>query len=147
MPTTPQEARTPGRFWIEDAVIDRHGPQIGAIGVAVYAYLARRADRQGVCFPSYQTVARQLNLSRRTVITYIRLLEQQGLLVAATRSANKGKVRAANAYRLASLHPAESRTGGGAAVALVQQDHQGGAAFSPPPPGNGYLSGATRSPR
>ncbi len=134
------DARIQGRFWIEDAVIDRYAPHIGAIGVAVYAYLARRADRQGVCFPSYQTVANQLNLSRRTVITYIRLLERHGLLVAATRGAAKG--RHANAYRLVSLLPNES----GAVVAPVQNDHQGGAAGSPFPPTDGHQNGAAVAP-
>ncbi len=145
MPTTLQDTRTPGWFWIEDAVIDRFGPHIGAIGVAVYAYLARRADKQGICFPSYQTVARQLNLSRRTVITYISLLEQHRLIVAASRSAGS-KARSTNAYRLADLHQPDGLGKGGAAgspppaanghptgatPALVQQVHQGGAADSP----------------
>ncbi len=143
MPSQPHpcaDARIQGRFWIEDAVIDRYGPHIGAIGVAVYAYLARRADRQGVCFPSYQTVAQQLNLSRRTVITYVRLLEQHGLLVAATRGAPKG--RRANAYRLVSMSPAEN----GAAVAPAQHDHRGGAAGSPFASANSRPNGATVSP-
>ncbi len=165
-----QEPRIQGRFWIEDAIIDRYAPHIGAIGVAVYAYLARRADRQGVCFPSYQTVAQRLNLSRRTVITYIRLLEQHGLLVAATRGATKG--RRANAYRLVSLPstengaavapfpPADGPHNGaadsrfpppdgphnGAAVAPVQQDHQAGATGSPFAPSNRRHNGAAVAP-
>ena len=94
------DAREPGWFWMEDAIIDVYGSAIGALGVAIYAYLARRADKHGVSFPSYQTIANDLALSRRTVITYIHKLEERGLIVTTRRN---GKRRASNEYRLVNL--------------------------------------------
>ena len=102
MTNTLQDARSPGWFWMEDAVIDVYAPRIGASGIAVYAYLARRADRQGVCFPSYDTIARDLGLSRRTAIAYVKLLQEHGLIMMLPRIA-AGVKRSANAYRLVNL--------------------------------------------
>ena len=151
MTPTFHDAREPGWFWMEDAIIDRFGPRLGAIGVAIYAYLARRANREGVSFPSYQTIARQLKLSRRTVITYMQMLEEQQLIVACARRSGGGGC-AANAYRLVSLRNPDPAAGaapgasgvtdlpaadapGGATPAPVQQDHQGST------PGAAALSG------
>ncbi len=107
MPTTLQDTRTPGWFWMENTVIDVYAPCIGAAGVAVYAYLARRADRQGLCFPSYDTIARDLGLSRRTAIAYVKLLQEHGLIMMLPRIA-AGMKRSANAYRLVNLRDGRS---------------------------------------
>ncbi len=93
------DARRQGWFWMEDAVIDTYGRALGAIGVAIYAYLARRSDPRGVSFPSYGTIARDLNLGRRTVIKYIHKLEELGLIVVHRRN---GQGRASNVYQLVS---------------------------------------------
>ncbi len=93
---------------MENALIDVHAPHIGASGIAVYAYLARRADRQGVCFPSYDTIARDLGLSRRTAVAYVKLLQEHGLIVLLPRTA-AGMRRSTNAYRLVSLREGSDR--------------------------------------
>lgn len=46
----------------------------------VYMYLQDRADTEGKCYPSIGTIARELNLSRRTVERAIADLVQAGLL-------------------------------------------------------------------
>jgi len=103
--STPQfdilvDARRQGWFWMEDDVIDKYGRALGAIGVAIYAYLARRSDPSGVSFPSYGTIARDLNLGRRTVINHIRKLEKLGLIIVHRRN---GQRRASNVYQLVNV--------------------------------------------
>ncbi len=98
------DARRQGWFWMEDAVIDTYGRALGAIGVAIYAYLARRSDPRGVSFPSYGTIARDLNLGRRTVIKYIHKLEELGLIVVHRRN---GQSRASNVYHLVNVRGRE----------------------------------------
>ncbi len=98
------DARRQGWFWMEDAVIDTYGRALGAIGVAIYAYLARRSDPRGVSFPSYGTIARDLNLGRRTVIKYIHKLEELGLIVVHRRN---GQGRASNVYQLVNVRGRE----------------------------------------
>ncbi len=98
------DARQQGWFWMEDAVIDTYGRSLGAIGVAIYAYLARRADANGVSFPSYGTIARDLNLGRRTVINHIAQLEKLGLIIVHRR---RGQGRATNVYQLVNLRGRE----------------------------------------
>ena len=47
---------------------------------AVYMYLRDRADKEGTCYPAIGTIARELNLSRRTVERAISDLVQAGLI-------------------------------------------------------------------
>ena len=50
--------------------------------IAVYVYLLRHADRRtGQCHPSTATIAKKLHYCRNTVATYVRLLEDRGLIV------------------------------------------------------------------
>lgn len=46
----------------------------------VYMYLKDRANKEGQCWPSIQTIGRDLGLSRSTVKRAIRELEQAALL-------------------------------------------------------------------
>jgi len=46
----------------------------------VYMYLKDRSDAKGQCYPAISTIARELNLSRRTVERGIQDLERAGLL-------------------------------------------------------------------
>ena len=48
--------------------------------VAVYLYLRGRANKEGQCWPSLHTVARDLKLSVRTVQRGIAALKQAGYL-------------------------------------------------------------------
>ena len=47
---------------------------------AVYMYLKDRSDRNGQCYPAIGTIARELQLSRRTVERAITDLVRAGLL-------------------------------------------------------------------
>ena len=48
--------------------------------VAVYRYLKDRANKDGTCYPAIGTIAKDLNLSRRTVQRAIADLEKTGHL-------------------------------------------------------------------
>lgn len=48
--------------------------------IAVYIYLADRANKDGICWPAIPTIARDLKLSESTVRRALRDLRKQGLL-------------------------------------------------------------------
>ena len=50
--------------------------------IAVYIFLLCHADRRtGQCHPSTATIAKNLHYCRNTVASYVRLLEERGLIV------------------------------------------------------------------
>lgn len=49
-------------------------------GITVYMYLRDRADKEGSCYPSLKTIARDLKISLRTVIRAIGELEKEGII-------------------------------------------------------------------
>src|SRR5215207_10248707 len=72
-------------FWIDDRVIDQFGPLLGlypfgADALAVYAVLARRADRDGESWERVKPMARLAATKERTFQRCIRLLELLGLV-------------------------------------------------------------------
>jgi hypothetical protein len=68
-------------FGIANSIIDTHGRALGAIGVGVYATLARYADRTtGECWPGIAKIERALDLARSTVKVYLHKLEALGLI-------------------------------------------------------------------
>jgi hypothetical protein len=82
---TPRDRRRRNTFWIDDRVIDEFAPVMGrypfgAAALAVYAVLARRADRDGDSWPSLGLIANESGSSTRTVHKALRLLELLGLV-------------------------------------------------------------------
>jgi hypothetical protein len=75
-----QDARPRGWFWIDNELIDRCGAQIGPFGLAVYMVLARHANQQRACWPSYETLAAETGMSRRKVIDVVKALREAGLI-------------------------------------------------------------------
>ncbi|ELY3602116.1 helix-turn-helix domain-containing protein [Cronobacter sakazakii] len=90
--------------------------------------LADNASDQGECWPSYQHIADQCEISRRSVMNHINALCLSGLMIKETRTGPKGNT--SNFYRL-TLDGASNKQG------IVQQIHQGGEGDS--------LGGATDS--
>jgi hypothetical protein len=75
-----RDRRSRQTFWIDDRVIDDFAPVMGrypfgAAALAVYAVLARRADRDGDCWPSLGLIADDSGTSTSTVKRALRLLE------------------------------------------------------------------------
>lgn len=60
--------------------------------IAVYTYLADRADKSGECWPAISTIAAELKLSESTVRRALRDLRREGLVESEQRyRANGGK--------------------------------------------------------
>lgn len=75
-----RDRRSRHTFWIDDRVIDEFAPVMGrypfgAAALAVYAVLARRADRDGDSWPSLGLIAEDSGTSTSTVKRALRLLE------------------------------------------------------------------------
>jgi hypothetical protein len=127
-------------FAIANDVIDKHGRTIGAIGVGVYAALARFADAQtGECWPAIARLERVLGLARSTVKFYLRKLEDAGLIEIEERWAEPGD-RTSNLYKLLNANPSAvaGRLAARAAVNSTAESvqtpelHVGGSVVSPP---------------
>lgn len=67
-------------YWIPKAVIHRYTPKVGAIGIAVYNFLASLANQSQSCFPSQKYIAEHLGYSRSYVNQALRRLEKAGLI-------------------------------------------------------------------
>ena len=66
--------------WIDKALIREYAPKIGAMGIAVYSFLASFADSNQKCFPSQKYIAENFRCSRSTVSKTVKVLEQHGLI-------------------------------------------------------------------
>ena len=100
-----RDRRTRQTFWIDDRVIDTFGPVMGrypfgVTALAVYAVLARRADRDGDSWPSLSLIAGESGASARTVQRALRLLELLGLVEIATCYEQGSQRQTSNLYTL-----------------------------------------------
>jgi hypothetical protein len=84
------DQRTPGWFWLHDRIIDTYGRELGPIGIAVYACLARHADKAGESFPAKITIATEIGASKRAVDTAIARLAHFKLITVTKRKATPG---------------------------------------------------------
>jgi hypothetical protein len=67
--------RRPPWAWFDKRIVTRYGRRLGPNGIAVYMALTVHADGElQSCFPSYQTIAEQIGVSRHTVMKAINLL-------------------------------------------------------------------------
>jgi hypothetical protein len=92
-------------FWIDDRVIDAFAPVMsrypfGAAALAVYATLARRADRDGASWPRLSAIAEQAATSERTAQRAIQLLEVLGLVEVTSCFEEGSKRQTSNLYTL-----------------------------------------------
>ena len=71
--------------------------------VSVYCYLCDRANSKGECFPSTLTIAKDLNIDRRTVFRALNDLEQEGLIKRNRRHRPNGGL-SSNLYELEVKH-------------------------------------------
>ncbi|MGU3345774.1 helix-turn-helix domain-containing protein [Pseudomonas monsensis] len=102
--------------------------------------LADNASDMGECWPSYQHIADQCEISKRSVMNHITALCESGLLRKEIRKGGP-KGNSSNVYFLT--------LDGGAppAPGVVQQIHQGGAAGSPPSESPALGGSAGAAPR
>jgi DNA-binding MarR family transcriptional regulator len=105
-----RDRRQANWFWMNKDILDVYGPQLGATGIAIYAFLARCANEEGHAIPSLRYIARVLALSRPTVIKYLGTLEELGLIEIKHRKDQAGDF-ASTEYIL--LTPPDPEDGGG----------------------------------
>lgn len=95
-----RDARKPGWFYLDDAMIDHYGPIVGAVSIAVYAALARFANKDGQAFPAHKTLGDALDLSRNTVKAALRRLEDAKLITVDQQTDESGHPIDVNIYTL-----------------------------------------------
>jgi hypothetical protein len=100
-----RDRRSRHTFWIDDRIVDTFGPVMarypfGDTALAVYAVLARRADRDGDSWPSLSLIADESGAGERTVHKALRLLELMGLLEIATCYEEGSQRQTSNLYTL-----------------------------------------------
>jgi hypothetical protein len=101
--------------------------------------LADNASDQGECWPSYQHIADQCEISKRSVMNHINTLCGAGLLRKEIRKGGP-KGNSSNVYYLTLSGAADS-------LGVVQDIHQGSAAGSPPSAADSLGGSAGAAPR
>lgn len=91
-----------GFYQIDNEVIDKHISVIGVYGLAVYNAIVRFANKNSNAFPSYQTLATTLGISRRKVIDSMNVLIEVGLIEKTKRTSESGDPTS-NLYTLVNL--------------------------------------------
>lgn len=72
--------------------------------IAVYCLLCRYADNKNDnCFPSYETLAKKLNMSRKKAIQTIKSLENKNLISKETRKCDETAEYSSNLYTILSV--------------------------------------------
>jgi hypothetical protein len=100
----------PGFWCASNDLFDEHAPHLSAGAVGLYCYLCRKANSEGVSWPSLPTIAETLRLSPNTVRRYLAQLSGRGLIEIMPRQGHKGGY----SYRVA------AHVSGGRAPAAVQ---------------------------
>lgn len=118
------DARKHPFYVLDNDLIGIYGPKIGVYGIAVYNVLAYYANKKDMAWPSYQTIADHLGMSRRKVITAIDSLVACGLVKKDSRYTPSGD-KTSNNYILVSIHGEGSKHGalGSAHNALPSAPH------------------------
>ena len=137
-------------FSIDNDIIDVHAKTIGALGVAIYAVLARYANRRtGECWPAIARIQRTLNLGRSTIKRYLHRLEAAGLITIEERWDEEGD-RTSNCYTLLNTDPEavpkrRDETESSTELAAANTEG-GGSAVNPPSVPGEALGGSTVNP-
>ena len=121
-------------FSMDNDIIDVHAKTIGALGVAIYATLARYANRKtGECWPAIGRLAQTLQLARSTVKVYLRRLEEAGLIAIRERQDAAGDPTS-NSYTLLDPTPSAIDKRLAARKATTVPVPEGGRPPADPPP-------------
>lgn len=80
----------PAFYIVQNDVLDRFGHIIGPNGIAVYNALCRYASRDGTSFPSLHKIGALTGMSRPTVVKYLKVLKEYGLIDIETRKTDAG---------------------------------------------------------
>jgi len=76
-----RDKRNRNWFFMDNEYLNGYAKIFGAIGTAVYVSLCRHANSETQkCFPSMDLISKELNISRPTVIKYIKLFTEYHLI-------------------------------------------------------------------
>lgn len=67
-------------FRLDNEFIDEQSKKCGWQGTIVYTALCRHANKQGTCFPSINTLAKELSVNRKTVMKGLDSLEKRRII-------------------------------------------------------------------
>jgi predicted transcriptional regulator len=95
-----RDMRRKEKFFVDDEYLNGYAKLCGVSATAVYFVLCRHADRNQECFPSMETIAEKLGISRRTVITAIKTLVEWNIIAKGERKRKKGGEWMHNTYIL-----------------------------------------------
>lgn len=104
-------------FWLENETVDR--ADLTIYEKMTYIVLARHANSESTCFPSYNTIAQKAGCSRRKVIDCISSLEKKNLIKKEIRK-SEGDF-SSNIYQVMSIKT----------IDMVTDMHQGSEQCSP----------------
>lgn len=93
---------------MDDAIIEQYGRDIGPYGIAVYALLAKYANKEGQSFPSFRTIRALLGISRHSIVRTIDTLVSKKLITKENRLSPDGDY-SSNIYTLLPLQRGSSR--------------------------------------
>lgn len=96
---TVEDRRKRGYFTVDNVLLDVYGKQLGPHGIAVYTALARFANGDSECWPSYRTITERTGVSRTQITREIAKLEKMKIISIAQRIDEKGQ-RASHLYTL-----------------------------------------------
>jgi predicted transcriptional regulator len=90
---------------IANEVFEQYGAEIGCGGIAVYGVLLKYADAStGEAYPSLDTIAAMLGITKPTAFKYVEKLEAAGLIEILNRKSKKG-TQESNLYRVKNFNP------------------------------------------
>lgn len=83
------------RFWVDNEILEKYGPQLKAQGIAIYCSLAKHANsKTQMCYPSYSKIMENTGIGKRNTISkYLKILEKLGLIII-----DRNKKREVNIY-------------------------------------------------
>lgn len=88
---TVREKRKKGWFWLDNEYLNGYGRIFGPVGVAIYVCLCRHCDEEQKCYPAEKTIAKELNISDRTVRKYLKLFKKYRLIEITRERSKDGK--------------------------------------------------------
>ena len=85
-----RDLRKKEQFIIDDVYLNGYARIFGPNGTAVYLTLCRRAGKDQSCYPSEKSIAKDHDITDRTVRKYIKIFEQSNLIRIGRKRSNAG---------------------------------------------------------
>jgi len=86
-----RDLRAKEKFYVDDVYLNGYARLCGASASMVYIALCRHADKQQTCFPSMNLISEKTALSRRTVVTSIKILSSYKIIGVSRDTRTDGK--------------------------------------------------------